>query len=100
MAKLPERKAVQNLKPVACLGDDQFTIEATHAGTTSLVLGGGDDTVQVEAITGDTHILGGAGDDVVNVWYEEAADADDDTLHREDRVLALVRRSIVPPVRP
>jgi len=47
---------------------DTFTIEATHEGTTTLVLGAGDDVAYVEAISGALDILGGAGDDTVNVW--------------------------------
>ncbi|MCA9140821.1 MAG: hypothetical protein KDB00_28815, partial [Planctomycetales bacterium] len=47
--------------------NDLFTIASTHQGTTRIVLGGGNDVVNVESIAGDTEILGGAGDDVVNV---------------------------------
>ena len=52
------------------LGDsaDTFTINTTHAETTTLVLGGGNDTANVKSISGDTTILGGAGSDTVNVF--------------------------------
>uniref|UniRef100_UPI00356A9D5F LamG-like jellyroll fold domain-containing protein n=1 Tax=Stieleria sp. TaxID=2795976 RepID=UPI00356A9D5F len=52
---------------LAAADKDVFTIESTHAGTTRLVLGGGDDIVNVQSIQGDTEILGGAGNDTVNV---------------------------------
>ena len=47
---------------------DTFTINTTHAETTTLVLGGGNDTANVKSISGDTTILGGAGSDTVNVF--------------------------------
>ncbi len=48
-------------------GGDTFTINSTHAGTTNLQAGGGNDTVNVETIGGVTNVLGGVGDDTINV---------------------------------
>ena len=50
---------------------DDFTIEATHEGTTALILGDGDDHVRVKNISGDTRILGGGGDDTVDAWDDK-----------------------------
>ncbi|MFT5524412.1 MAG: Ca2+-binding RTX toxin-like protein, partial [Pirellulaceae bacterium] len=47
--------------------DDRFTILSTHEGLTTVLLGGGDDQVDVQDIDGETVILGGAGDDVLNI---------------------------------
>ena len=46
---------------------DTFTLKSSVTGKTTLVLGGGNDTANVEAINGETDILGGSGNDTVNV---------------------------------
>ena len=48
-------------------GDDHFTIVDTHAETTTLDAGSGDDIIDVLDNSGMTTILGNADDDVVNV---------------------------------
>ncbi len=48
-------------------GADTFTIESTHDGVTNLRANGGEDTLNVRTIAGDTTVLGGADDDTVNV---------------------------------
>ena len=60
------------------LGDaaDTVTIEDTPDTTAfGLLLGGGDDSVVVNALNGDTEILGGAGDDTVQASQEVIAQA-------------------------
>ncbi|MCH5372684.1 MAG: hypothetical protein JJ992_01810, partial [Planctomycetes bacterium] len=47
--------------------DDQFTIDAAHAGQTTIIAGDGDDSVTVRALAGPAEVLGGAGDDSVRV---------------------------------
>jgi hypothetical protein len=46
---------------------DTLTIEGTHAGDTRVVLGDGDDVVNIKGIGGTLEVLGGAGNDTVNV---------------------------------
>ncbi|MHC4561200.1 MAG: hypothetical protein ACYS8X_00330 [Planctomycetota bacterium] len=48
-------------------GNDDFTIDATHAGETNLYVGGGNDTVAIETIAGVTNVFGEAGDDLITV---------------------------------
>ena len=48
-------------------GADGFTIESTHAGTTSLDTGAGNDTVNVWSASGETSVNTGADDDTVKV---------------------------------
>jgi hypothetical protein len=48
-------------------GDDTFTVESTHAGTTLISAGRGNDTVHVKTVAGHTVVYGGDGDDRVNV---------------------------------
>jgi hypothetical protein len=47
---------------------DNFTLKTTVLGTTTLVLGGGNDVASVEAVQGETRVLGGSGNDTVNVY--------------------------------
>ena len=51
-------------------GDNTFTIVGTHAGTTLLTTGAGNDHVAIRSISGVTTIQTGSGDDVVNVGSE------------------------------
>src|SRR6185436_2032212 len=46
---------------------DTLTVESTHLGDTRVVLGAGDDIINVKTIGGRLGILGGAGDDIANV---------------------------------
>ena len=46
-------------------GNDTFTVESTHAGSTRIIAGKGDDTVRVKTIAGHTTIETGIGDDTV-----------------------------------
>ena len=48
-------------------GNDAFTIESTHAGTTLVDAGAGNDKVTVQTLSGHTLVYGGAGDDRVDV---------------------------------
>ena len=48
-------------------GDDKITIDTTHAGTTDLETGGGNDQVAVRTISGATSILTQGGTDAVSV---------------------------------
>ncbi|MDO9174007.1 MAG: hypothetical protein Q7V62_04320, partial [Actinomycetota bacterium] len=72
-------------------GDDDVIIKTTlDAGTTTFVLGGGNDEVFVEAINSNTVIMGGAGDDTVTVANAVGLLADindlltfDGDMHRE-----------------
>ncbi len=48
-------------------GDNTFTVDSTHTGTTYLHSGAGDDEVNVRTIHGITTIHGGAGNDTINV---------------------------------
>ena len=48
-------------------GNDLLTIATTHAGTTEVDGGAGDDVFNVRTIDGHTRVFGNAGDDVVNV---------------------------------
>jgi Ca2+-binding RTX toxin-like protein len=48
-------------------GADSFTIMSTHAGTTVLSAGAGDDTVDVQTIGGATTVHAGSGSDAINV---------------------------------
>ncbi|WP_228035845.1 calcium-binding protein [Oculatella sp. LEGE 06141] len=47
-------------------GNDRFTIESTHRGSTQLNTAEGNDTVNIESITGVTTISTGADNDIVN----------------------------------
>jgi Ca2+-binding RTX toxin-like protein len=53
-------------------GDNDFTVERTGAGHITLNLQGGADHVRVKSISGDLTINGGDGDDVVDVWNDDA----------------------------
>ena len=46
---------------------DSFNVLSTHAGTTNIRGGGGNDTIDVEAVSGATNILGQDGDDTLRV---------------------------------
>ena len=48
-------------------GADSFDIQSTHAGTTLLSTGPGNDSVTVSTLDGHTVVLGGTGDDSVRV---------------------------------
>ena len=48
-------------------GDDRFTVETTHRGTTTLDLGAGNDTLTIRTLDGHTLVRGGAGDDTVTI---------------------------------
>jgi len=48
-------------------GNDTFTIESTHIGTTDLDAGGGADVVNIQKIDGITTVAGGTGSDHINV---------------------------------
>ena len=48
-------------------GNDTFTIASTSQASTSLVTGAGNDTVNVQTISGHTSVSTGAGDDTVTV---------------------------------
>ena len=48
-------------------GNDLFTILTTHAGTTELNTGEGNDRIALRAINGATRVMTGAGDDTVKV---------------------------------
>ncbi|MCA9199021.1 MAG: calcium-binding protein, partial [Planctomycetales bacterium] len=50
---------------------EHLTLENTFDGQTTVVLGDGDDTVDVQQIDGPTRILGGAGSDTVNVANDQ-----------------------------
>jgi len=66
-----ELKNLEDMEIFLSDGDDDFTIEATVTGNTSLILGDGNDHVKVTAIDGDTRILGGEGNDTVDVWDQD-----------------------------
>ena len=55
-------------------GDDTFTVEGTHTGTTELNTNGGGDTVTLETISGNTTVNTAAGSDTVNVRTIAAGD--------------------------
>jgi hypothetical protein len=48
-------------------GSDVFNIRGTHKGLTQLDTGNGNDTVNIEAIAGETNVAAGAGNDTVNI---------------------------------
>ena len=52
-------------------GNDHFTVETTHAGSTTVRGGAGNDTIAVETIVGHATIETGAGDDTVTVANDE-----------------------------
>ena len=53
--------------PRSAPGDNTFTIESTHSGTTTVTSGGDKDTIRVKTTGGHTAIDTGAGDDLVTV---------------------------------
>ncbi|MCX5670548.1 MAG: hypothetical protein NTU94_04405, partial [Planctomycetota bacterium] len=53
-------------------GDDTFTIESTHAGSTTLASADGSDTVNVKTLLGHTTIGTGLGNDIINVGSDLA----------------------------
>ena len=53
-------------------GSNDLTIESTHTGATTINLEGGADHVRVKSIRGDTTINAGGGDDVIDIWNEDA----------------------------
>jgi hypothetical protein len=61
-------------------GHDQLTVASTHTRRTAINTGGGDDTVQVQAIQGLTQIATGDGDDRIQVG--NAAHTANDIAHR------------------
>ncbi|MBE9030746.1 DUF4347 domain-containing protein [filamentous cyanobacterium LEGE 11480] len=48
-------------------GNDTFTIESTHANVTNLNANDGQDTINVQTISGTTTVKADAGDDIINV---------------------------------
>ncbi len=48
-------------------GSDTFTVDSTHAGTTLIDAGRGNDQILVHTLSGHTLLYGGAGDDTVRV---------------------------------
>ena len=48
-------------------GNDTFTVDSTHAGTTTIDAGAGNDTIIVHTIAGHTRILGSSGNDTFQV---------------------------------
>ena len=66
-------------------GDDTFTVESTHAGTTELNTNAGNDTVTLETVSGNTTVNTAAGSDTVNVRTIAAGD------HGEHRRLTPTR---------
>ena len=59
--------AVERLSIGLGSGADAFTIESTHEGETRLRTNGGEDTVNVQSVSGDSVVDGGADDDTINV---------------------------------
>ena len=57
-------------------GNNRFTIESTHEGSTVISTGDGYDTFNVRSIFGHTEILTGGGNDVVNVGSGVSIKAD------------------------
>ena len=55
-------------------GDNTFTVESTHAGTTELNTNIGNDTVTLETISGNTTVNTAAGSDTVNVRTIDGSD--------------------------
>src|SRR6185436_15015740 len=53
-------------------GANYVSIESTHAGSTTVNLGGGADTARVKSISGATTINAGDGDDVIDVYNDDA----------------------------
>ncbi|MGB8167836.1 MAG: calcium-binding protein, partial [Chthoniobacteraceae bacterium] len=52
-------------------GADNFTVESTHRGLTTISGAKGDDTITVKTILGHTVILGGDGDDTVHLLSDD-----------------------------
>jgi hypothetical protein len=51
-------------------GGDNFTIESTHSGTTTVNSNAGQDTVRIKTISGPTNINTGIDRDTVNIWND------------------------------
>ena len=60
-------RAVEALSVALGSGADALLIISTHAGSTSVSSGGGDDTINVRTISGATSVHGGSGSDTINV---------------------------------
>jgi hypothetical protein len=58
---------IENLAVKLGSGDDTFNISGTHTWTTTVNAGAGEDTINVQTVSGDTTVNGGADNDVVNV---------------------------------
>ena len=53
-------------------GNNTFTVESTHSGTTTVTSGDGNDTIRVKTTGGHTTIDTGAGNDLVTVSSDQA----------------------------
>ncbi|HEX5857107.1 MAG TPA: hypothetical protein VFY91_03265, partial [Microbacterium sp.] len=58
-------------------GDDVFTVQGTHAGTTTIDAGPGDDVITVRTIDGHTRVVGGPTSSATPLL----GNTDDDTFH-------------------
>ena len=55
-------------------GNDTFTVAQTHRQITQVDLGGNSDTAYIEAVSGDTTVSGGAGNDIMTVGRNSQLD--------------------------
>jgi len=67
MSGLIEFDALEDVNITLGAGDDIFTVESTHTGTTTVNAGSGGDTVDVKTIAGETTINADGGLDTVNI---------------------------------
>ncbi|NEQ95341.1 MAG: DUF4347 domain-containing protein [Cyanothece sp. SIO2G6] len=88
---------VEELELELSLGADTFAITGTHTDTTRIYTGAGDDTIDIDAIAGDTIVKTGDGSDIFTVGATDQstggirhnltlqAGDDDDTLNLDNR---------------